>query len=148
MTAQPGCSDCWGEAMDRSYAEGGGRAVDHYERLRALPPEERPWCGTARRIVASWPVWCPGVPADEETTASRVLEPCATRLQHGPHQRGVRVAGAGGAAAARAEVEPSVLELGDAERRMAEAGRAFEDLPPGRSGQVPGVDPFGLAGSA
>lgn len=71
--------------------------------------------------------------------------------------------------------EPSVLEVADAERRMAEAEpppdrldeaaraacaacdgscgtcpyvRAFEDLPPGRSGHVPGVDPYGLAGSA
>lgn len=36
----------------------------------------------------------------------------------------------------------------DAERVLADARAAFEDLPPTRTGHVPGVDPYDLAGSA
>lgn len=35
-----------------------------------------------------------------------------------------------------------------AESALADARAAFDDLPPSRTGHVPGVDPYGLAGSA
>lgn len=43
---------------------------------------------------------------------------------------------------------PATPSTSDAEKVLADARAAFEDLPPTRTGHVPGVDPYDLAGSA
>lgn len=49
---------------------------------------------------------------------------------------------------AAAVESPATPPASDVERVLADARAAFDDLPPTRTGHVPGVDPYDLAGSA